>query len=148
VPPHWYDVVPRSLTVAIGVAVAALLLAFAGAAVRHGPPLVPVSRDTATTADFIGALSGLLERARASHDAARAAANSTSRAIARGLALRDDATPEEIAARIEREDLRTHYLAMMTTAHGALVDHKSLVRAVALAQHLRKEFASHGPRRR
>ncbi|MBD5636133.1 MAG: hypothetical protein IAI49_16820, partial [Candidatus Eremiobacteraeota bacterium] len=102
-----------------------------------------LERRDRSSADFIDALSSLLERGRATRMAAESAAASASRAIARAVAMPDGATEDAIAARIERPDLREAYGRMRSlAATGEAGD--DFVRGVALAQQLRKEFAPHG----
>jgi hypothetical protein len=144
VPLHWWSIVPRPFLIALCVALAALLVAFAGAAVRLGPPLLPAARDDRTSADFIDALSSLLARGGAVRKALTDAANSASRVVARGLGLDDGASNEQIGARIEREDLRTAFFEMHAVAANGFPNEENLVRGVALAQRLRKEYAAHG----
>jgi hypothetical protein len=144
VPDRWWTIVPRAFAIALGFALAAILIAIAGAAVRLGPPLVPVERRDRSSADFIDALSTLLERGGATRKALLDASTSTSRAIARSFALRDDATVDEIAAKIDRTDLRAAYRTMTEIATNDEAGEKNLLRGVALAQTIRKEFALHG----
>jgi hypothetical protein len=143
-PEHWWNVVPRAFAIALAVALAAILVAIAGAAVRLGPPLVPVERRDRSSAAFIDALSTLLERGGATRKALLDASNSTSRAIARSFGLRDDVDPAVIAARIERPAVREAYRTLVAVAENGFPDRANLVRGVALAQRLRKEFAPHG----
>jgi hypothetical protein len=144
VPLHWWSIVPRPFLIALAVAAAALLVAFAGAAVRFGPPLLPVERADRTSADFIDALSSLLARGGAIRKALTDAAGSATRTVARGLGLDDGASRESIGARIEREDLRAAFFEMLAVAENGFPDERNLVRGVALAQRLRKEYAPHG----
>ncbi len=141
---HWWDVVPRSFAIAIFFAIGAILVALAGAAIRFGPPLVPVERRDRSSADFIDAFSTLLERGGARRKASRDAARSTSHAIARSLGASADAAPDAIAAGIDRDDLRTDYRNMLDVTANGFADDRNLVLGVALAQRLRKEFATHG----
>ena len=143
-PDHWWTVVPRSFAIALGVAVAAILVAIAGAAVRLGPPLVPFERRDRSSADFIDALSTLLERGRATRKALLDASRSTSHAIARSLGLPDGIKESEIAARLEPREVREAYRDMVNVSANGFPDEKNLLRGVALAQQLRKEFALHG----
>ena len=148
VPLHWWQVAPRAFVVAVVVALLALAIAAIGAAIRFGPPLVPESRDGATTSDFIGALAGLLRSGNARRSALVAAADSTTRAIGRGFGLGDRATAQDVAARIESLDERRAYEAMLAIANNGYPDDRNLVRGVALAQRLRKDHAAHVDRRR
>jgi len=144
VPEHWWAVVPRPLVVAIVVACFALLVAFVGAAIRLGPPLVPPQRSDATSSEFIDSLAALLERGRAAHKALDDALRSTTRVVAVALGLPDDTPAALLAARIERTDLRAAYQALVAAASATRPDDVILVRGIALAQQLRKEFISHG----
>jgi len=144
VPLHWWSIVPRAFAIALGVAVVTLLIAFAGAAVRFGPPLVPVEPTDRTSADFIDALASLLARGGAVRKALTDAADSASRTVARGLGLDDGASGDQIAERIERADVRAAFLEMQRVAANGFPDERNLVRGVALAQRIRKEYAPHG----
>jgi hypothetical protein len=146
-PEHWWSIVPRPFLYALVVAGFALLVALFGAAVRLGPPLLPKPRDDRSSADFIEALAALLERGGAFGTAMRDAADSTSHSIARSLGASSDASDQEIAAGLDREDERTAFRTLMELAEHGPADSENLVRAVALAQHLRKEFAPHARQR-
>jgi hypothetical protein len=141
---RWWDVVPRSFAIAIFVAIGVILVALAGAAIRFGPPLVPVERRDRTSADFIDAFSTLLERGGARRKASRDAARSTSRAIARSVGASADASSDAIASAIDRDDFRADYRNMLDVTANGFADDRNLVLGVALAQRLRKEFATHG----
>ncbi len=141
---RWYTIVPRAFAIALAIAVGVILIALAGAAVRLGPALVPFERRDRSSADFIDALSTLLERGRATRKALVDASNSTARAIARANGLGDDASDAEIAAKIENAESRDSYRTMRLVAANGFADEKNLLRGVALAQQLRKEFAPHG----
>ena len=125
------------------VAVGALLLAFAGAAIRLGPPLVPQPRTDRSTSDFIDALAALMERANAVRATLASAKDSTTHAVARALGLRDDAATSEILARVE-ERTRAPYRELVQIAGNGYPDEPNLVRGVALAQRLRQEYSRHG----
>jgi len=144
VPEHWWSVVPRPFAIALGIALVVFLIALAGAAVRLGPPLVPRPADQRSTADFIDGLSALFERGHAVHKALRDASNSARRTVARGLGLGDETSNEEIATRIDREDLRAAFREMVAIAENPSSGEQNLVRGVALAGRLRKEYAAHG----
>ncbi len=141
---RWWDVVPRSFAIAIFFAIGAILVALAGAAIRFGPPIVPVERRDRSSADFIDAFSTLLERGEARRKASRDAARSTAHAIARSLGASADASPDEVAAGIDRDELRNDYRTMLDVTANGFADDRNLVLGVALAQRLRKEFATHG----
>ena len=144
VPEHWWAVLPRPLVIAILVALVALLIAFAGAAIRLGPPLIPPRRVDATSGEFIDSMAALLERGRAVHKALDDALRSTTRVVALTLGLPQDTPEAVLAARIERADLRAAYQGLVAAASSERPDNATLVRGIALAQQLRKEFISHG----
>ena len=143
VPERWWQIVPRPFAIALIVAGAALMVAFAGAAIRLGPPLVPEARTDRSTADFIDALAALLERATAVRRALDDAKNSTTHALAHALGLRDDAPASDILARLD-EPAREPYRELLQIAGNGYPDRRNLVRGVALAQRLRKDYAQHG----
>ncbi len=144
VPEHWWQIVPRPFAIALGLAGCALLIAFAGAAVRLGPPLVPETRADRTTSDFIDALASLFARGKAIRYVLQSAERSTSRAVARALRLPAGATTSEIAERLDDDAARDDFRALAAIASNGFPDEKNLVRGVALAQRLRKEYAAHG----
>jgi hypothetical protein len=144
VPVHWWAIVPRPFLIALVIAAAVLLVAFAGAAVRFGPPVLPPERADRTSADFIDALSSLLARGGAIRASLAAASSSATRCVARALGLPDGASNQEIAARIERDDVRAEFREMVAVADNGFADRHNLVRGVALAQRIRKEYAVHG----
>lgn len=144
VPERWWQIVPRPFAVALAVALGALLVAFAGAAIRLGPPLAPETRDDRTTADFIDALGSLLARGKAVRYVMESATRSTARTIARALRLREDASDDEIAASIPDDAARSAFTKLLAIANDAPANDENLVRGVALAQRLRKDFAAHG----
>jgi len=146
-PEHWWSVVPRPFAIALAIALLALLAALAGAAVRLGPPILPRPRDDRSSADFIDALATLLERGKAARAAMQDAAESTARTIARALGLRSGASANEIAERIESQAVRDEFRSLHELAQTGTPDNAALVRTVALAQRLRKEFAPHGRQR-
>jgi hypothetical protein len=146
-PVHWWSVVPRPFVIALAIALVAFLAALGGAAVRLGPPLVPRPRDDRSSADFIDALSTLLERGKAERAAMRDAAKSAAQAVARSLGLPDDTPAAGIAERIENTATREAFTTLTVLAERGSADGGNLVRTVALAQHLRKEFAPHGRQR-
>ncbi len=147
IPDHWWSVLPRALVIAILVACFALLVAFAGAAIRLGPPLVPPRRVDATSGEFIDSMAALFERGRTVHKALDDALRSTTRVVAVALGVPDDTPAAELAARIERPDLRAAYQGLVAAATAERPDNVILVRGIALAQQLRKEFISHGRQR-
>ncbi len=144
VPLHWWSIVPLPFALALAAATVTLLIAFAGAAVRFGPPLLPVPRDDRTSADFIDALSSLLARGGAIRSALTRASDSTAKSLARALGLGDEASNDAIAARIEDDASRAAFREMLEISRNGFPDERNLVRGVALAQRLRKDYAAHG----
>jgi len=143
VPEKWWQIVPRPLLIALAIALLALAIAFVGAAIRLGPPIVPPLRSDATSAEFIDSLAALFERGRAAGKALQEVARSTTRVVAVALGVPDDAPPASLAKRIAAPDLRAAYLELSDAAAGTTIDEGRLVPLVASAQLLRKEFASH-----
>lgn len=142
-PERWWQIVPRPFLIALGVALGGLLVAIAGAAVRLGPPLVPAPRDDRGTADFVTALAALYERNGDMHATLRDAAAATSRTIVRATGLPAAASNDDIAARLADTPSHEVFATLRRLAGGA-ADRATLVRGVALAQQLRKEFIAHG----
>ncbi len=142
-PEHWWAVVPRPFAIAIWCALGVLLFAFAGAALRLGPPVIPRSRDP-NSAAFLDALAALFERGRAVRKSLLDAASSATRAVARSLGLPDDTPPEQLAAAIEQPEQRRMFVALGQISSNAFPNEKNHVRGVALAQRVRKEFTTHG----
>jgi hypothetical protein len=143
VPEHWWTIVPRAFAIALWGALAVLLIAFAGAAIRLGPALQPAPRGDATSGEFIDALGALYERGSAARKAMLDAAASTKRVVAKTLGMRDDEPVERIAAGIDEPGRRARFLSLVQLARNASPSDANLVRAVALAQTLRKDFESH-----
>jgi uncharacterized protein DUF4350 len=146
-PEHWWTVLPRRFVLALLAACAALAIALVGAAVRLGPPLVLGDQRSATSAEYVDALAALYERAGAASKALRDAFRSTKRVVAGSLGLPDDAPLREFAARIERADLRSAFADLEALATYEAPHHANLVRGLALAHELRREFGSHDRRR-
>ncbi len=142
---RWWSIVPRPFLVAIVVALFVFLLALGGACVRLGPPLVPVELRAPTSAEYIDSVAALLERGKATGAAVHDAVRSTARAVARAVGSSDEASPAEVAARLNRSDLREAYLAMNAAAQAPVRDDPDMVRTIGLAQLLRKELR-HGRR--
>jgi hypothetical protein len=142
-PEHWWSVVPRPFALAIWFAIAILLSAFAAAALRLGPPVLPQPADP-TSAAFLDALAALFERGRAARKVLLDAARSTQRAAARALGLPDDTAPDKIAAALEEPEQRRRFEELERICRTAKPNEANLVRGVALAQHLRKEWTTHG----
>jgi hypothetical protein len=65
--------------------------------------------------------------------------------VARAVGSSDEASPAEVAARLNRSDLREAYLAMNAAAQAPVRDERDMVRTIGLAQLLRKELR-HGRR--
>lgn len=142
-PDHWWSVVPRPFAIAIWCALGVLLLAFGGAALRLGPPVLPQSRDP-NSAAFLDALAALFERGRAFRKALLDAFDSTKRAFAKSLGLPDDVSSENLAAAIAEPEERRLFLELERISKNGPPNEKSLVRGVALAQRLRKDRTTHG----
>jgi len=142
-PEHWWAVVPRPFAIAIWCAIAILLSAFAAAALRLGPPVVPQPGDP-TSAAFLDALAALFERGRATRKALLDAAGSARRAAARALGLPDDTALDKIAGAIEEPEQRRLFIELERISRNGSPNESNLVRGVALAQRLRKEWTTHG----
>jgi hypothetical protein len=143
IPERWWQVVPLPFAIALGVAGMAVLIAFAGAAMRLGPPLLPETHENRTTGDFIEALGSLFARGKAIRYVLESAERSTARAVARALRLPEGATVDQIAARIDDDASRADFRELVRIAGNGFADDKNLVRGVALAQRLRKEYSAH-----
>jgi len=143
VPEKWWQIMPRPLLIALGIVVAGLLIAFVGSAIRLGPPIAPPARTDATSAEFIDSLAALFERGHATAKALEEVVRSTVRIIAVSLGLPDDTPPSVIARRIEAPESRDAYLELAEAADAPSIDEGRLVRLVASAQRLRKEFTTH-----
>ncbi|HMD02797.1 MAG TPA: DUF4350 domain-containing protein, partial [Candidatus Baltobacteraceae bacterium] len=143
-PEHWWSVIPRPFAIAIWSALGVLLVALAGAALRLGPPVVPVRHAEASSAAFLDALAALFERGNAIRKVLRDAAASVTRAVAGALGMPDDLPTERLAAAMGEPAQRDAYLELMRIAEGGAPNRANLVRGIALAQRLRKELGSHG----
>jgi len=143
VPEHWWAVVPRAFAIAIWSALAIVLIAFAGAALRLGPPVLPRPVEP-TSAAFLDALAALFQRGAAVRKAMLDAARSAKRSVATGLGVPEDTPPENIAALMDRPEQRREFLELVQVSSNAFPNEKNLVRGVALAQRLRKDFTTHG----
>lgn len=148
VPEHWWEIVPRPFLVGVIVAAFALLLAFAGAAIRLGPPLVPPPLRDPTSLEFLDSVAGLLERGRGARQAVLDAVRSTKRVVAVAVGVPDDAPNETIAARIEPAEFRAAFGALVAFEHPDDPTDATLLRVAVLAQALRKEYAPHAGSRR
>jgi hypothetical protein len=143
IPERWWQIVPLPFAIALGFAGTALLIAFAGAAMRLGPALLPETHEDRTTGDFIDALGSLFARGKAIRYALESAERSTALAVARALRLPEGATVDQIAARIDDDASRADFRELARIAASGFADEKNLVRGVALAQRLRKEYSAH-----
>ena len=148
VPEHWWEIVPRPFLIGVLCAVLALLVAFAGAAVRLGPPIVPPRLREPTSLEFLDSVAGLLDRGHGGRQAVADAVRSTKRTVAGALGLPDDAPNESLAARIESPALRADFRALVAFEHPLDPEPATLLRAATLAQRLRKEYAPYAGSRR
>jgi hypothetical protein len=144
VPEHWWVIVPRPFAVALALATVALLVAFAGAALRLGPPLAPLRRAEQTSSAFIDAVAALFERNGAARKALTDAAASAKRALATAAGVPDDTPDETVARLIESNDARRAFRDLCALAARGRTDDEHLLRGVDLAQRLRKEYVTHG----
>jgi hypothetical protein len=142
-PEHWWAVVPRPFAIAIWCALVILLGAFAGAALRLGPPVIPQPGEP-NSAAFLDALAALFERGRSVRKALLDAAGSAKRSAARALGLPDDTASDRVAAAIEEPGQRRLFLELERISTNGSPNETNLVRGVALAQRLRKEWTTHG----
>jgi hypothetical protein len=148
VPEHWWQIVPLPFALGVLGAAFVLLVAFAGSAVRLGPPIVPPSLREPTSFEFLDSVAGLLERGRGAKAAVADAVRSTKRVVAGAVGLPDDAPNQALAARIETPALRADFTALVAFERLPAPDDSTVLRAVVLAQRLRKEYASHAGSRR
>ncbi len=148
VPEHWWQIVPRPFALALACAGGVLLIAFAGAAVRLGPPLPSEPLEERTTGDFIEALAGLLARGKAARFVLARVVASTASLVARARRLGTAVSHGEIAAAIEDEAAKDDFGALVAVAAGGSTDDAALVRGVALAQRLRKDYEKYDVRGR
>ncbi|GAC1311712.1 MAG: hypothetical protein NVSMB21_21520 [Vulcanimicrobiaceae bacterium] len=142
-PERWWAIVPRPFLVGLAFALVVLLVAIAGAALRLGPPLVPIPRDDRGTADFVVALAALLARVGDVRGTLAEAEAATSRALARAYGLAATASGEEIAARLEGVEARVRYATLREIVRDGDAAEATLVRGVALAQRLRKDVSAY-----
>lgn len=145
---HWWEIVPRPFLVGVLFAALAVLLAFAGAAIRLGPPIVPPRLREPTSREFLDSLAGLLQRGGGGRQALTDAVRSTKRVVAIALGLPEDVPNDVLAARLESAGARAAFLEMTALAAPAAAGEPALLRTVLLAQHLRKDFAPHAGSRR
>ena len=138
-PEHWWNVVPRSFAFAVIFGCLVLFVAFAGAAIRLGPPLVPIVRDDRTSAEFIDALAALYERKAAVLETLRDVLHVTTVALARRLGA--DADADDVASALRSDRARVDFAELRALAANARATERDLVRGVALAHDLRKDRA-------
>ncbi len=147
VPDHWWAIVPRPFLVALALATAALLVAFSGAAIRLGPPIVPPRRTDASSAEFVDSLAALFERGRAARKALGEIVDATTRVVATALGFPHDAPAAVVETRIESPALREDFRKLIAASKAARVDEGLLLSAVVSAQHLQKEYVTNARRR-
>ena len=140
-PERWWNVVPRTFAYAVVFGCLVLLVAFAGAAVRLGPPLVPVARDDRTSGDFIDALAGLYERKAAVRETLRDVMHATTVALARRLGGDVRADAADVASALQSDRAREAFAELRALAAKAAATERDLVRGLALAHDLRKDRA-------
>ncbi len=143
VPEHWWLVVPRPFAFAVAFGAIVVLVAFAGAAVRLGPPIVAPARDDRSSADFIDALANLYERKGVAAETLREVADTTTLALARASGLGAHASRDEVAVALAREPQRSRFAELHELAGRARLAPDDFVRGVALAHTLRKDHAAH-----
>ena len=139
IPLHWWNVVPRPFAWALAFAAVVLSIAFAGAALRLGPPIVPFARDDRDGSDFLNALASLLRRGKTEPETLASAHASTARVLARRLGLAAGADDATIAARLGRAEDREAFATLATSARGRSPSSGEFVRGVAIARRLRKD---------
>jgi hypothetical protein len=142
-PEHWWQVLPRRFVLAILFAGIVLLIAFTGAAIRLGPPRVLAPPPAPTSAEYLDALTALMERARAAAASLAQALRSTRQMLAARFGIPEDAPAALVAERIERKDLRKAFLELDALSREVHPVNASVVRGLALAYQLREEYARH-----
>ena len=142
-PEHWWNIVPRAFVLAVVFGALVLFVAFTGAAIRLGPPLVPVARDDRTSADFIDALAALYERKAATLETLRDVLHATTVSLARrvGRDLRADADADDVAKALRTDRARADFAELRALAANEGATERELVRGLALAHDLRKDRA-------
>lgn len=143
VPEHWWLVVPRSFAFAVAFGALVVLVAFAGAAIRLGPPVAPPVRDDRSSADFIVALADLYERKGVAAETLREVAGMTTLALGRASGLGAHASRDEVAGALAPGPLRSRFIDLHELAGRARLAPADFVRGVALAHTLRKDHAAH-----
>lgn len=138
---HWWNVVPRAFAFAVIFGCLVLFVAFAGAAIRLGPPVVPVVRDDRTSADFIDALAALYERKAAALETLRDVMHGTTAALARRLGTDVRADADDVARALRSDRARVDFAELRALAANARATERDLVRGLALAHDLRKDRA-------
>jgi hypothetical protein len=143
-PEHWWAIMPRALLIGLAIVALAAVIAFAGAAIRLGPPIVPARRTDASSAEFVDSLAVLFERGRAVRKALEEIAHATTHVVARAIGVADDTSPVRIARRIERDDLRDDFDTVRSAEDIVRPDNAALVQVALAAHRLRKEYRSYG----
>ncbi len=143
-PEHWWLVVPRPFALAIVFGGLVLLVAFAGAAVRLGPPIMPPARDDRSSADFISALATLYERKAVATETLADIARATSTSLARALGLGAGASHDAVVRALPGATARAAFVELQALAARPHASTSDLVRGAALAHHLRKDHVTHG----
>jgi hypothetical protein len=146
-PVHWWQVLPEPFVIAVVLAVAVLLIAIAGAAIRLGPPQAAELERAPSSAEYVDALANLMERSGASDAALREALVATRRRLGRRFGLQDDANAADMAARIGDPALREQFLNVTAVALRGGAGDDALVRGVAVLSALRKEYGIDDPGR-
>lgn len=142
-PEHWWQVLPRRFVLAILFGGIVLLIAFAGAAIRLGPPRVLAPPPAPTSAEYLDALTALMERARAAAASLAQALRSTRQMLGARFGIPEDAPATLVAERIERKELREAFLELDALSREIHPVNASVVRGLALAFRLREEYAPH-----
>jgi hypothetical protein len=141
---HWWQLVPRSFLIAVGLTLAAVALAAIGAAIRLGPPIVPRKRREATSSEYIDALAALFERARAAQRSMLDAYISTRRAVARRLGMADETPDGVLAAALPDPQTRAKFAELARLASEKGLKEPALIRGAALAYDIRKDVGRGG----
>lgn len=142
-PEHWWQVLPRRFVLAILFGSIVLLIAFSGAAIRLGPPRVLAPRPAPTSAEYLDALTALMERARAAAASLAQALRSTRQMLGARFGIPEDAPAPLVAERIERKELREAFLELDALSREIHPVNASVVRGLAIAFRLREEYAPH-----
>jgi len=141
-PEHWWQVVPRRFVVAVALASIVLGIGLAGAAIRLGPPSPGDSDRAPNSAEYLDALVALMERAHAADASLREALMSARRALVVRFGMPADATAAALAACIDEPGMRAGFMELTAAAIAGGVADPALVRGVAVARALRKEYGA------